>query len=163
MFASFTNPKHIPTRTRHPWLQLPFAGAALQRIPGVPGDELRQLFLSWSLCTLIWGNDPIWRAYFQMGWFNHQPVCDCFLFPVYLCSSFFVGSCYLKYCSCYYWSSCSCRSWFKKNHVIVLLLLLLYGPILFLFLFTSFATKAPLAFAVVLVLPVLVIDFTRII
>ena len=51
----------------------------------------------------------------------------------------------------------------KKNPVIVLLLLLLYCPILFLFFFKSFATKAPLAFAVVLVLPVLVIDFTRII
>ena len=22
--------------------------------------------------TLIWGNDPIWRIVFQMGWFNHQ-------------------------------------------------------------------------------------------
>ena len=25
-----------------------------------------------------WGNDPIWRAYFRMGWFNHQLDINCF-------------------------------------------------------------------------------------
>ncbi len=25
--------------------------------------------------TPTWGNDPIWRAYFSDGWFNHQLVC----------------------------------------------------------------------------------------
>ena len=32
----------------------------------------------WWFQTLVffattWGNDPIWRAYFSDGWFNHQP------------------------------------------------------------------------------------------
>ena len=27
-----------------------------------------------------WGNDPIWRAYFSDGWFNHQLVSYCWWF-----------------------------------------------------------------------------------
>ncbi len=32
----------------------------------------RSWFQMLFIFTPIWGNDPIWRAYFQMGW-NHQP------------------------------------------------------------------------------------------
>ena len=31
-----------------------------------------------GICTpKIWRNDPIWRAYFSDGWFNHQPEVSC--------------------------------------------------------------------------------------
>ncbi len=26
----------------------------------------------WIFTPIPWGNDPIWRAYFSDGWFNHQ-------------------------------------------------------------------------------------------
>ena len=41
----------------------------------------------------VWGNDPIWRAYFSDGWFNHQLVN--------LFSSFFCG----------FWTQKSCTKW----------------------------------------------------
>ena len=37
--------------------------------------------------TCTWWDDPIWRAYFQMGWFNHQLVILHNLFGGYLYES----------------------------------------------------------------------------
>ena len=34
----------------------------------------RWWFQTFFIFTPIWGNDPIWRAYFSDGWFNHQLV-----------------------------------------------------------------------------------------
>ena len=36
----------------------------------------RWWFQIFAIFTPTWGHDPIWLVFFQMGWFNHQPVYD---------------------------------------------------------------------------------------
>ena len=42
--------------------------------------KTRWWFQLFFMFTPIWGRFPFWRSYFQMGWFNHQPKNDGFLY-----------------------------------------------------------------------------------